>query len=377
MKFNKRLINKLKIALYKLLLMVFFSQIHYNAQSISVSFINPGKSDEDFWVNSGKFTQAAAKNLGINLEVLYAQRDRIYMVKLAEEISKRKTKPDFVFIVNEKLAAEQMLPILNKGKIKTILIHSDLTDDQKIVLKNPREKLKYWIGTITPDNINAGYLIAEEIYKYAKKNLYKKTSFNMIAINGDKATPTSVEREIGLKKFLNENKNINLKQTLYAEWNKDVAFEQTNIIFDRYKNINMLWAANDPIAIGILKSANEKRRNPGKGVFIGGLNWQKEAILEVKKGNLATTVGGQFMNGACALIVLYDYAHGIDIKNKKYKLNIKIFSSISSTEADEFLNYLNESNWNKIDFKKFSKVFNSRMKDYNFNSKEILRTIKR
>ncbi len=316
MKPNQRLINKTKNYLYKILLIIIFFQIHYNALPISVSFINPGKSDEDFWITSDKFTQAAAKNLGINLEVLYAQRNRIYMVKLAEDLSKRKNKPDFVIIVNEKLAAEQMLPILNKSKIKTILIHSDLTDDQKKVLKNPREKLHYWIGTIIPDNINAGYLIAEEIYKVAKKKLYKNTSFNMIAINGDKVTPVSLEREIGLKKFLNQNKNINLKQTLYAEWNENMAFEQTNIILDRYKNINMLWAANDPIAIGILKSAKGKNRNPGKGVFIGGLNWQKKAILEVKNGNLAVTVGGQFMNGACALIVLYDYAHGIDIKSK-------------------------------------------------------------
>jgi ABC-type sugar transport system substrate-binding protein len=377
MKIDKNLIHKLKIALYKILLLIFSSQFHNNAYPISVSFINPGKSDEDFWVNSGKFTQAAAKNLGINLEVLYAQRDRIYMVKLAEEISKRKIKPDFVFIVNEKLAAEQMLPILNSKKIKTFLIHADLTNDQKKVLGHPREKLKYWIATIIPDNANAGYLIAEEIFKTAKKKINTNSSFNMIAIDGDKATPTSIERENGLKHFLNENKNINLKQTLSAEWSKDVAYEQTNVILDRYKNINMVWAANDPIALGVLKSAKEKGRNPGNDIFIGGLNWLKEAILEVKKGDLATTVGGHFMNGACALIVLYDYTHGIDLKKKNYELNIKIFNSINSRESDEFLNYLNESNWSKIDFKRFSKSLNSGMKSYDFNSKEILRTIKK
>lgn len=375
MKINTNLANKLKIIFYILILEILFFQIKNETYSISVSFISPGKSDEDFWVTSGKFTQAAAKNLGIDLEILYAQRDRIYMVKLAEEISKRKIKPDFVFIVNEKLTAEEMLMTLNKSKIKTILIHSDLTDEQKKLLKHPREKLKYWIATITPDNTNAGYIIAEEIFKNAKKKLKKNTPFNMIAISGDKVTPASIERENGLKKFLSENKNVNLQQTLYAEWNKDIAYEQKNIILDRYKNINMVWAANDPIALGILKSAKEKGKEPGKDIFIGGLNWLKEAILEVKKGNLATTIGGHFMNGACALIVLYDYYHGIDINKKNYELNIKIFSAINDIESDKFLNYLDETNWNKIDFKRFSKALNPGIKDYNFNSKKILQTI--
>ena len=372
-----KLIYKLLNNINKLLLLILFIYTFNNAQSISVSFIIPGKSDEDFWVTSKNFTQAAAKNLGINLEVLFAQRDRIYMVKLSKEISERKIKPDFVFIVNEKLAAEQMLPILNDSKIKTFLIHSDLTDDQKRILKHPREKLKYWIDTIIPDNTYAGYLIANETYKITRKMLNKKSTFNMISINGDKATPTSIERQNGLNQFLSENNNIFLKQTFYAEWNKKVAYEQTNIILDRYRNIDMFWAANDPIALGILKSAKEKGKNPGKDIFIGGLNWLTEALLEVKKGALSTTIGGHFMTGACALIVLYDYLHGIDIKNKNHELNIKIFNSINSNEADEFINYLNESNWSKIDFKRFSKALNPRLKDYNFNSKEILRTIKK
>jgi ABC-type sugar transport system substrate-binding protein len=57
---------------------------------------------------------------------------------------------------------------------------------------------------------------------------------------------------------------------LYAEWNKDIAYEQTKIILQRYNDINMIWAANDPIAIGALKAAQESKKSPGKDIFIGG-----------------------------------------------------------------------------------------------------------
>ncbi|RDB36337.1 MAG: hypothetical protein DCC88_05495 [Spirobacillus cienkowskii] len=359
-------------------ILFFILTILFNTKvfSISVTFINPGKSDEDFWVTSSKFTQAAAKSLGIDLEVLYAERNRVLNVKIAEELSQRTKKPDFVFIVNEKLLAEEMLQILDKYKIKTFLIHSDLVPEQKKNLSNPREVLKNWIATIVPDNVFAGHLIAKGVYDTAKQNK-KLNTYNLIAIHGDKATPTSQERNLGLQKFLKENPKINLKQSLYAEWNKDIAYEQTKIILQRYNDINMIWAANDPIAIGALKAAQESKKSPGKDIFIGGLNWLNEAIQSVKDNKLAISVGGHFMNGACALIVLYDYVKGIDLKEKDHKIEIKVFSSVNSKEAQNFSQLMKEEHWSKIDFKRFSKFHNKTLKTYNFNSKKILNTLKK
>ncbi|MFM8769829.1 MAG: sugar ABC transporter substrate-binding protein, partial [Rubrivivax sp.] len=39
-----------------------------------VAFINPGKSDEAFWVSATRAMQAAARDLGVQLEVRYAER---------------------------------------------------------------------------------------------------------------------------------------------------------------------------------------------------------------------------------------------------------------------------------------------------------------
>jgi ABC-type sugar transport system substrate-binding protein len=41
----------------------------------SVAFINPGKSDEIYWVTASQAMEAAAKSLGMNFEVQYAQRE--------------------------------------------------------------------------------------------------------------------------------------------------------------------------------------------------------------------------------------------------------------------------------------------------------------
>ena len=44
------------------------------ASAANVVFLNPGKSNEAYWVSYTQFMQAAAADLGIHLQVLYAER---------------------------------------------------------------------------------------------------------------------------------------------------------------------------------------------------------------------------------------------------------------------------------------------------------------
>ena len=56
------------------------------ALAMQISFINPGKSDEAFWVSVSQTMQAAAKEFGITLEIYYAQRNHIQMLTILDEI---------------------------------------------------------------------------------------------------------------------------------------------------------------------------------------------------------------------------------------------------------------------------------------------------
>lgn len=366
----------LKVSIRKKIIFITLLLINFKCFATKITFIVPGKSNEDFWVTSAEFTRVAAINYGFEYEVLYAERDREYMVELAKQVASRKEKPDFVLIVNEKQSAPQMLKVLDKNKIKTFIVHVDLTEDQKNILKYPREKYKYWLGTIVADNVTAGYQIISELYKHIKENFKNRETFNLIAINGDKTTRTSIDREAGLNLFLKEHKNVQLLQILEAEWDREIAYQKMNYMFKRYDNIDLIWAANDPIALGALKSAQNYAKDPGKKLFIGGLNWSKESLEEIKKGNIITSLGGHFINGACALTIIYDYLHGIDINSEKFEVKLDLFSPIVKNDEDEYLKYLNKSSWQKINFNKYSKFLNHKLKQYDFNPKKLLKDIK-
>src|SRR4051812_4458284 len=84
------------------------------AASFSVVFINPGRSDEPYWRSVTRFMQPAAQQLDIRLEVLYAERDHLKMIDLTKEVAQRSKKPDYLIIVNEKLAAGEMLKLADQ-----------------------------------------------------------------------------------------------------------------------------------------------------------------------------------------------------------------------------------------------------------------------
>ena len=69
----------------------------------SVAFINPGKSDEIYWVTASQAMEAAAKSLGMNFEVQYAQREPLKTLEIARELAARPAgkRPEYVVITDD------------------------------------------------------------------------------------------------------------------------------------------------------------------------------------------------------------------------------------------------------------------------------------
>lgn len=340
--------------------------------SFDVAFINPGKSDETFWVMVSDFMKASAEDLDINFEVQYAERNFLSAITIMKEIASRKEKPEYVVIVNEKLVAPRLLKIAEENDIKTFMILNDLTDEQKSEEGIPREKHQNWLGSLIPNNEEAGYMIADSLIK--KTSQEKNQILKMIAIAGNRVTPASVQRVNGLRQSINENPNVQLLQILYAEWDQNEAYTITNGMFNRYDNIDMIWAVSDPTALGALTAIKEEGKKAGKDVFVSGLNWSNEALEKIKTGEMVSSVGGHFMVGGWALVVLKDYYEGHDFLKEEHgtELKINIFGTIDSSNVDDYLKHFGDSNWNKIDFRKFSKHYNKNFQHYDFSLNKIL-----
>src|SRR3982751_2858014 len=86
----------------------------------SVAFINPGKSDEIYWVTAAKGMRAAADNLGMKLEVRYTERDHTKAIEIAREIASRPpaSRPAYAVITNDNATGLAQLKVLDAAGIR-------------------------------------------------------------------------------------------------------------------------------------------------------------------------------------------------------------------------------------------------------------------
>jgi ABC-type sugar transport system substrate-binding protein len=96
------------------------------ARAQSVAFINPGKSDEIYWMTATQGMQAVARSLGMTFEVQYAQREPLKTFEIAREMVARATgkRPDYIVVTDDYSVADQLLKIIDPAGVKTFLAYS-------------------------------------------------------------------------------------------------------------------------------------------------------------------------------------------------------------------------------------------------------------
>ncbi|MBF0230829.1 MAG: ABC transporter substrate-binding protein [Desulfamplus sp.] len=380
---NSKKFLALVIAFWLISCSIFFSfsadqGLAGESEKIRVTFINPGFSDPNnptggFWVSVASFMKAAADSLNVDLEIIYSERDHIKMKNLAKEVVSRPNPPQYLIVVNEKLAAETMVMNADSAGVKVIVILNGFEGDQKVKMGVPREKYKNYIGSLIPDNHYAGYQIAKQLIDHALKSgvTAPDGKLHLLGFAGDFVTQASVDRNAGLQKAVSEYPNVDLKQIVVCHWSKDEAKNRMPLFLNRYPDIGAVWGANDPIALGAIEGAVKTGKQPGKNIFFGGLNWDKEGLEKVKSGEMVTSLGGHFMTGGWALVLLHDYHNGRDFTDEGLELKYKIFSAINRQNIDNFMTKFGDRDWSKIDFTKFSKITNKDLIKYNFGIESL------
>ena len=333
-----------------------------------VVFLNPGEPVErgkgPHWRMTARFMAAAAKTFGMQLEVLYAERDHLLMLRQAEGVAQRADPPDYVVIVNEKLAALQMLRMLAHTPAKVLLIHNDLTPEQRREIGNEREQMRNWIGTATTDEARAEYRLMEELYR----QLGDREPL-VIGITGDRSTPVSLERAKGIDDFIAHAGRGRSLQLAFGDWSDADGEAKANVLLSRYPQANIIWAGNDSMALGAMRAVKAR----GGRVLVGGTGGWPDALTSLAEGGLAATVGSHFFIGAWAIVLLHDYHHGLDFAAQggvAQKLDYMYVVNRDNAPRYDRAVYKREG---ALDFSAYSKVLHPKPGPYDFNLAPLLR----
>jgi len=341
----------------------------------SVAFINPGKSDEIYWVTAAQAMRAAADSLGMRFEVQYAQREHLKTLEIAREMMSRPLarRPQYVVITNDYAVAGELLRIIDGAGVKTFLAYSSLTAEETAELGAPRTKFKGWLGSLEPRAEDAGYMTAKALIERGKreKAFGPDGKLHMIAIAGDRSTPSSINRNLGMRRAVKEDAAVVLEQEIYAAWNRDKAAEQSEWLYQRYPHARLVWAGNDLMAFGAMHTWEMRGGKPGVDAWFSGINTSREAMDAIKSGRLTALSGGHFIAGAWSLVMIHDYHQGRDFRSEGLELKLPMFTQFDPQLADRYVQRFGEG-FGAVDFRRFSKAHNPALKRYNFSFAQFL-----
>jgi ABC-type sugar transport system substrate-binding protein len=342
----------------------------------TVAFINPGKSDEIYWVTAAKAMQAAADDLGIKLEVRYTERDHTRAVEIARELAARPkgSRPDYAVITNDNATGAGQLKVLDAAGIRTVFAFSTIGEAERGELGGPRQKFRGWLGSIEPRAEDAGYLTARALVEAGRKARAHggDGKLHMVALAGDRTTPSSIARNNGMQQALAESSDVVLDQMVYAGWNRDKAAEQAEWLLRRHPEARLVWAGNDLMAFGAMQALEKQGGKPGTSHWLSGVNTSTEAMQALRSGRLTALAGGHFICGAWALVLVYDHSRGRDFAAEALEYNRTMFTLFDAESATRFVERYAEG-FSGIDFRRYSKAANLKLVRYDFDFGQFLR----
>tara|TARA_B110000503_G_scaffold8665_1_gene11788 strand:+ start:5664 stop:6626 length:963 start_codon:yes stop_codon:yes gene_type:complete len=137
---------------------------------------------------------------------------------------------------------------------------------------------------VAGDNIAFGKIPAE----YLVEEMGGKG--NIVAMRGI-ATTLDNERMDAFNSVLKEYPDMKLLDAKYANWNRDDAFKVMQDYLTRFKQIDAVWAADDDMAVGVLKAIDQAKRKDIKIVFGGaGAKGMIKTLMEGKDPRIQANV---------------------------------------------------------------------------------------
>lgn len=321
--------------------------------------------------------KTAARSLDIDLSVVVAD-NRYDVTDGVRQVVYSPAKPGYLVIIYQAESTITSLKIAQDAKVKTLLVNTGVMSQEQDLVGQPREKYPFWIGHIYPDDALAARHLAQRLIQRAQQlNLHAPDgNIHLLGIGGNLLATSSIFRKRGLFQALEEHPDVTLDRFVLGYWLRETSCDKTSQLLALHKEASVVWAINDYTALGVLDAMELNGLTPGKDILTGGIDWTPECIEQVQMGRIEASIGGHFMEGAWALIMLLDYHSGHDFADPDPTLRSEM-RVIDRETMDDYLPIIDRNNWARIDFKRFSKTHNPELTGYDFSPDAVVNQLTR
>jgi hypothetical protein len=296
--------------------------------------------------------QVAARQLGVDLEVLDGDKRRESMLARGREILEGSTPPDYLLLVNYMNVGQELLPVGAAAGVGAFLVVEGMGRDERIASSDQGQAGEGYLGEIVPDDAEAGRMLAEILTSQARqRGLVDGTGKVKVGILAGEHTHAGNARFRGWMEVKKQHDDIVQAGFQYGSWEEEAGRSAAALLLQTVPEISVIWCANDAMALGALAAATEAGRRPGEDVLIGGVDLMDRALAQVGAGALEVSIGGHIIDGVRALILLHDHHEKQDLEPATRTTHLV---AVKADEARRYLEFMESRAWRKADFTRFS-----------------------
>lgn len=195
--------------------------------------------------------------------------------------TRKSKKKDINDLIN--FGADLLVLSINDSKELTTVVKKAYESIPVIILDRAVEGYDYtlYIGSDAKSiGIQAGNLVGE---------LANDNKVNVIEVQGLLNSSTDKEITSGFKDAISKYRNVNIDRTIVGNWQKNEAQDKLEEILKDNKNVNIIFAHSDYMALGAYYAKLSTNYKDIKIIGVDGLEGPEGGIELVRKGNLYGT----------------------------------------------------------------------------------------
>ncbi|MCB2359876.1 substrate-binding domain-containing protein [Clostridium estertheticum] len=247
-----------------------------------------------------------------------------------------KQKKDINELVND--GVDLLIVSINDSNKLTPLVRQVYKSMPVIVLDRAVEGYDYSLY-IGPDNEKIGTQAGNFVI-----NLIGQGKGKVIEVQGVLDSSPVISRSNGFKSVLKDHKNIEISNTIVCNWQRDEAEDKVTQALQADKDVNVIFAHNDYMALGAYKAVYKLGLKNIKIIGVDGLTGENSGLDLVSKGILSGTFtcktgGSEAVN------------YAMDILNKRSDIPKKIILKSDKITIGNVNQYLNNKSRNLVDNK--------------------------
>jgi ABC-type sugar transport system substrate-binding protein len=270
--------------------------------------------DAQFWNTYISFMKTGAAELGVKLVVLNADNKPDQMIKSLEDLVAQHVNG--IIFTPYWATAARGLTLAKEANIPVILTDSypDFSPQTK--------RFPNYLAFIGPSDEDAGYQMAKALFAGIKPGPDGKKVIGVV--NGTPGTSVAIDRRKGLERALKEESDVRVAGEVQGNFVRDTSQAAFESLYQGHPDITGVWAANGGTATGVIAALKNRGKVPGKDVMVVGMDLNPENVEAVKNGELLFDIGGHWLQGGFAIVLLFDDIHGIPVPAEAANFKIKL-----------------------------------------------------